>query len=358
VLKKLPIIAVICFFLCVAVTAKSIPINISGNHWHAGISGAIAFKTEPPAAKKDKDDTLKFYQFRKKMLRDERRRVIRIIKDYTDTSVTALRQLTAALKTQHKSDSITIMAFIHGIEQKLDALKVAPVTPTVPDVPEKEKPDALTQKLLALLEKKTDANIEALQDAARIKRLRRIKNLLESDREQQDTTIRLSDTLAQVIRIKLNRKADLFGYHFGSNRSKAGNYNFKVLGTLAYYAYQLNGSTGNYTSINGWDTSTVIDEALNKNCKVVLVVSDKNPKSIDAILKNPAAQRKLGNNLVDLLALRKAHGVNIMFEAMGNVKAAQFTKFIAGLRKTLKSPDNKTNYELSVTIPARNMSQA
>ncbi|WP_299189096.1 glycosyl hydrolase family 18 protein [uncultured Aquimarina sp.] len=149
---------------------------------------------------------------------------------------------------------------------------------------------------------------------------------------------------------KVHPSTKTFGWHIYSNGTSYKNYNFSMLWGLSYFSYSLEPETGNYKSIYQWKTTSLIDSAKAKGCKVFLSVSNFGSKNNSAFLKNQKAKKTLIDSLSNLLALRAADGINIDFEGVSKEDRTNYTNFIIEISKNLKK-DNP-NYMISLCLYA------
>lgn len=175
--------------------------------------------------------------------------------------------------------------------------------------------------------------------------------LLRNPKGVSDTIIN-NDSILRINSYHLLKRGDIYAFHpYWVNKKKCS-YNFSVISTFAYYGYSLNGSTGGYSSLNGWDTVSVVSKAIKAGCRLDLCVYHKNTgkysDNLTDFLNNSTAQNNFAETLCEQLKYRGASGVNIMFEEMDSTHRDNFTAFINLLSNTLKI--NK--YRLTVTIPA------
>ena len=149
---------------------------------------------------------------------------------------------------------------------------------------------------------------------------------------------------------KLNSKYKTFGWHLYSNGSSYKNYNFEMLWGISYFSYVVKPETGGYKSIHQWKTTALIDSAKAHNCNVFLSVSNFGRKNNSAFLNNTKSQETLINNLIDLLAYRKANGINIDFEGIARKDRKQLSSFVSLISKRLKKAN--PNYMVSLCLYA------
>lgn len=149
---------------------------------------------------------------------------------------------------------------------------------------------------------------------------------------------------------KVHPSTKTFGWHIYANGSSYKNYNFSMLWGLSYFSYTLEPETGNYKSIHQWKTTSLIDSAKAKGCKVFLSVSNFGGKNNATFLKNLKAQKTLIDSISSLLAFRSADGINIDFEGVSKEDKESYTNFIIEISKSLKQ-DNP-NYKISLCLYA------
>ncbi|MFB9080645.1 glycosyl hydrolase family 18 protein [Flavobacterium procerum] len=203
----------------------------------------------------------------------------------------------------------------------------------------------LVDKLLPMVQKKIDLEKEEEKRQARIKEIR---SLLQYPNGIIVTT-KINNIPVKIITKKIARNSEVYGFHPYWMNKYYLNYNYKALNTLIYYGYELNGKTGGYKTLNGWDTAEVINKAKNEGCKVLLCIFDKNQKSLDEFLNNKDSQLRLINETKFLLKEKNADGVNIFFENFGDQNRYNFTQFISLFHNTLK--DANRSYQITITLP-------
>ncbi|QHT66033.1 hypothetical protein GXP67_04770 [Rhodocytophaga rosea] len=141
----------------------------------------------------------------------------------------------------------------------------------------------------------------------------------------------------------------VFGWHPYWMGTAYKSYNFSLLSAVAYFSYELNPASGNYTSIHDWKTTALIDSAHQHNCKVLLSVSNTGYKNNSTFLSNLNAQRNFINTLIPLLSERNGDGVHIDFEQIPANKRQAFTNFIIDLSNSLRAV--RKDYMITLAIP-------
>ena len=168
--------------------------------------------------------------------------------------------------------------------------------------------------------------------------------------KEWDSLHKISQSIVNHKKAKLNKNYRTFGWHLYSNGSAYKNYNFSLLWGISYFTYNVIPETGNYKSIHQWKTTALIDSAKANNCKVFLSVSNFGNTNNSTFLSNLKAQETLTNNLIELLALRKANGINIDFEGVAKKDKRKFTQFVIQLSEKLKKVN--PNYMVSLCLYA------
>ncbi|WP_298540762.1 glycosyl hydrolase family 18 protein [uncultured Aquimarina sp.] len=178
----------------------------------------------------------------------------------------------------------------------------------------------------------------------------RFENYNFKTEEQWDSLRTISHKKVLHKKGKVHPDIRTFGWHIYSNGSTYKNYNFSMLWGLSYFSYALQPETGSYKTIHQWKTTSLIDSAKTKGCKVFFSVSNFGKKNNTIFLRNQKARQTLIDSLSSLLALRSADGINIDFEGVSKKDKEHFTKFIIEISKNLKQ-DNP-NYMISLCLYA------
>jgi len=140
----------------------------------------------------------------------------------------------------------------------------------------------------------------------------------------------------------------VFGWHPYWQNGFETNYQWDLLSHLCYFAYEVNATTGNATSTNGWSSATVIDDALNNGVKVSLCVTLFSNHA--TFFGSSSAKQTLISNIITLVQQRGANGVNIDFEAVPSSQSASLTSFMVDLCSQFHAAI--PNGEVSIALPS------
>ncbi len=136
-----------------------------------------------------------------------------------------------------------------------------------------------------------------------------------------------------VIQNKSGKSCNLnkivFGWHPYWSNGLETNYNWSLLSDLSYFSYEVDASTGNATNTHGWETSSVVDEAQANGVRVNLCVTLFSDH--DIFFASSTAQQTLIDNLIGLVQLKGANGVNIDFEGVSSSLGTQLNSFLIDL---------------------------
>jgi len=129
----------------------------------------------------------------------------------------------------------------------------------------------------------------------------------------------------------------VYGWHPYWEGSAYTNYNFNLLSTFSYFSYELVPSTGNYSSIHSWKTTSSINLAQAAGTRVELCVTNFGSSNNSTFLTNMTARQTLIDSLISLLNYRNADGVNIDFEGVSGSNRNDLTSFMTDLSNQLKA---------------------
>ena len=143
---------------------------------------------------------------------------------------------------------------------------------------------------------------------------------------------------------KLNKI--IFGWHPYWSGSKYKNYQWNLLTDISFFSYEVDAATGNAITTHNWETSDIIDIAHQNNVKVNLCVTLFADHKL--FFDNKTAQLNLIDNLIYLIKLRNANGVNIDFEGVKSWMRDDFTNFMIELSTNMHKEIPNSKISLSV----------
>lgn len=187
----------------------------------------------------------------------------------------------------------------------------------------------------------------------RQKRIQKIRELYGQSPDKIDT-LKLNDSISLVYKLRLKHKKDVLGYSSYQSEQGGVNYNYKILNTLALFAYELNPNTGYVRDLNNQNTDAVFKQAVNSGTNVYLSFFANG--NLNTFLSNSASQSNFFTSVIKLLKTNQVGGVNIYFSGLTGASRYRFTNFIQNLYQYCKS--NYAGFKLSITVPGIGNSDA
>jgi len=140
----------------------------------------------------------------------------------------------------------------------------------------------------------------------------------------------------------------VFGYHPYWMNNAYINYQWHLLTDIAYFSYEVDPETGNAVTTNNWETTAVVDSAQANGVRTHLCMTLFSGHGV--FFNNPDAQQTLINNLINLVQLRNADGINLDFEAVPAAFGTDMVDFIVDLSIQYSAVDPEGM--LSIAMPA------
>lgn len=141
---------------------------------------------------------------------------------------------------------------------------------------------------------------------------------------------------------------EIFGWHPYWQGSSYYNYDYSLLTEISYFSYEVDAATGEAITIRDWLTTDLVNVAQSHYVKVSLTVTLFADHEL--FLTNQTAIDALINNLIYLIQIRNADGVNIDFEAIPESQSSTFTAFMQEL--CIRFHEEIPGSRVSIAIPA------
>lgn len=123
-----------------------------------------------------------------------------------------------------------------------------------------------------------------------------------------------------------------------------------LLTILAYFAAEVDPSTGNLTNLHGWPSSAPIATAHANGVKVLLTATLFGATNISTFLNNASARANFINQILSQVQNAGADGVCIDFEFPGSSQRTNFTNFITDLSNAFHN--NISGSLVTIATPA------
>ncbi|MEM7185338.1 MAG: glycosyl hydrolase family 18 protein, partial [Bacteroidota bacterium] len=181
------------------------------------------------------------------------------------------------------------------------------------------------------------------------------KRLTRGDEDYRFTIHK--DSLGELFPFKRENhnplSGEVFGWYPSWEKDLYKNLDYSLLSTVAYFSYEVNHRTGKADTVHDWMNTKLVDSILkyeDQGKKVLLTVSLFGNHKVKSFLKNTRAGDTLIDNVIKMIAARKAHGVCLDFEGVVHSQRKRYNSFVAQLSQQLKNTDS--TYQLYMAIPA------
>lgn len=145
----------------------------------------------------------------------------------------------------------------------------------------------------------------------------------------------------------------VFGWNpYWISSAQYNNYDYSLLTDLSYFSYGVNASTGGYSTIHSWLTTTVVADAENAGVKVNLCATLFSSHA--TFLGSASSKQNFITTIINLVHQRNGSGINIDFEGLPSAQSANFTAFIIDLCNQAHA--STPALEVSMALPAVNWS--
>lgn len=140
----------------------------------------------------------------------------------------------------------------------------------------------------------------------------------------------------------------VYGWHPAWSGSAYLQYDFALLNTVAYYAYEVDPATGGPKTVHQWRSTQLVEAAHNSGTQVELTAALFGPAT-GQFLQNPKARRNLCDSLLSLLQYKDADGVCLDFQGLQPRHRKPFVDFVDSLAATLRAW--RAGATITVTLP-------
>lgn len=137
---------------------------------------------------------------------------------------------------------------------------------------------------------------------------------------------------------RLMGDAQVIGWYPYWESDNYKNLSYRLLSTIAFFAYDIKPEDGTYTdalAIDSWNKTAMIDYAKENKSKVLLTLTSYGTQNNKLFLKNTNAWSRLGDSVKVLLKRRNADGVDLEYTGLDVSMKDEFTRFVFFLRTKL-----------------------
>jgi len=150
--------------------------------------------------------------------------------------------------------------------------------------------------------------------------------------------------------VKFDLDYEVFGWYPHWEEDLYKSLNYSLLGTVAYFSYEVDPKTGKASKTYDWETTPLIDSLKANGKKALLSVTNFGTSNNRTFLKNDDAINTLIDELKSLLAKRNGDGICLDFEGVSKSHKDDYSKFILLLSQELKAAND--DYLLYMAVPS------
>ncbi len=164
------------------------------------------------------------------------------------------------------------------------------------------------------------------------------------DRNQRDSALPFLSGSASSCRLR----STVFGWNPYWMGTAYESYDYSLLSDVCYFSYEVDPTTGGYTSIHSWRTTGLVNRAKAAGTRVHLCVTLFSGHA--RFFANTTAKGTLIDSLISLVKARNADGVNLDFEAVPSSERISMAAFIVELGRRFHK--DIPGSRISIALPA------
>jgi spore germination protein YaaH len=292
-----------------------------------------------------------FFKFKSNVRKNQQKRILDIveslgIQDSINVSGDNIKILIEALSKVENQHFDTLLSLING-------LKVKPDGTIVVESPDKSlnssnqpvtdsEIDELTNKMLPLVAKEVSQPVDSKDKREKIAELRKTA--------QQLGTIH-TDTINGVLTrytLITNNKVKVLGF-LNYNKQPEDDYNYDNYDNIIYNGLFVDGKTGNFKNLNGWDNSPTLSSLSQSGISPIVNVIFSNKEDFSSILLNKNNQNLFFQNTLYVMNLHNTNGVCLQIDQPDPLLKNEITEFIQAFSEKIKAADK--DYQIYLIIP-------
>ena len=292
-----------------------------------------------------------FFKFKSNVRKNQQKRILDIveslgIQDSINVSADNIKLLIGALSKVENQHFDTLLSLINGLKVKADGTIVV-------DSPDKSlnssnqpvtdsEIDELTNKMLPLVAKEVSQPVDSKDKREKIAELRKTI--------QQIGTIHTDTTNGVLKRYTLitNNKVKVLGF-LNYNKQPDDDYNYDNFDNIIYNGLFVDGKTGNFKNLNGWDNSSTLSSLTQSGISPIVNVIFSNKEDFSSILLNKTTQSLFFQNTLYVMNLHTTHGVCLQIDQPDPLLKNEIAAFIQAFSEKIKAANK--DYQIYLILP-------
>ncbi len=294
-----------------------------------------------------------FFKFKSNVRKNQQKRTLELIDslgilDSINVSADNIKFLIDALSKVENQHYDTLLNLING-------LKIKPDGSVVTDAPDNainssNKPvtdseiDELTNKMLPLVAKEGSQPVNAKAKNEKIAELKKVLQQLGTIRETKDT----ANGLIKRFTLVTSNKVKVLGF-LNYNSQPEQEYNYDNYDNIIYNGLFVDGRTGNFKNLNGWDNSQTLASLTQIGFTPIVNVIFSNKDEFSTILLNKSNQDLFFKNTLYVMNLHQSNGVCLQIDQPDPMLKNELSEFIKAFSAKIKSVNKE--YEVYLILP-------
>lgn len=155
---------------------------------------------------------------------------------------------------------------------------------------------------------------------------------------------------------KISRKClptlEIYGWHPAWSGDAYVQYDFPLVHTLSWFAYEVDPKTGSYLNLHGWEDAKIIQKAHDGGSQVDLTVFLAGKQSISTLLSHSSRIQVLRDSVVAILDRQDADGICLDFEGLQPSHGKVFLTLAGLLADTLHNHVPRRKLSITLASPS------
>ncbi|NDE11493.1 MAG: hypothetical protein EBZ95_13175 [Chitinophagia bacterium] len=341
-------------FLCILVYNTSIaqvPKTVTKQSAAATKAAADAQKQLVEDAEKIKKSlafkVADFFKFKSNVRKNQKKRTLDLIEslgiqDSINVSAENIKFLIDALSKVENQHFDTLLSLINGLKLKPEAA-LAAIT-DAPDNPvnSSNKPvtdseiDELTNKMLPLVAKEGAQPVDVKAKNEKVAELKKVQEQIGIVHEIKDSIKGITKRYTLVTSNKVKVLA-----FFNYNSEPGPDYNYDNFDNVIYNGLFVDGNTGNFKNLNGWDNSPTLSSLSQSGVNPILNVIFSNKEDFSSLLLNKTSQELFFKNTLYVMNLHNTNGVSLQIDQPDPLLKNELSEFIQTFSARIKAANKE-----------------
>jgi spore germination protein YaaH len=285
-----------------------------------------------------------FFKFKSNVRKNQKKRTLELIEtlgiqDSINVSAGNIKFLIDALSKVENQHFDTLLSLINGLKLKPEGAAIITDSPDNP-VNSSNKPvsdseiDELTNKMLPLVAKEGAQPVDVKAKNEKVAELKKVLEQIGTIHEIKDSTKGITKRYTLIT----SNKVKVLGF-FNYNSEPGPDYNYDNFDNVIYNGLFVDGNTGNFKNLNGWDNSTTLSSLSQSGVNPILNVIFSNKEDFSSLLLNKTNQELFFKNTLYVMDLHNTNGVSLQIDQPDPLLKNELSEFIQAFSSKIKAAD-------------------